>query len=359
MRFQLIPFKKVLLFKAIVCLQKTQDPPPLPWDDLPAEWRAVKPVEHHFIAESIGGRVGFCLLAVACLAFPCGAQKGGGASGGSGGGGNRGGSTGGGFPGAVNPNINVYNTPSSVNVPPPITNIPTQPKPMLNEDEKCLPWLVSEGKDTAVSVTRLQIPSKARGEYEKACDSNNKGKFDDAEKHVRGAIDKIEKYSAAWVLLGVVLEEEKKDPDARDACEHAMTIDAKYSAAYLCRAEFSTRDQDWQQVANVANMALGLNSAGDGYAYYYLATAQFHTDHLSEAKKTALQASEFDANHENVPLYFLLAQIYDAEGNKPEAVAQLRQILKHHVDHEQELAAKQYLADLQSRPAASTATSTK
>jgi tetratricopeptide (TPR) repeat protein len=223
-------------------------------------------------------------------------------------------------------------------------------KPLALQDEKCLPWNVSEGRDTAVSVTRLQVTSKARGEYEKACDSNNKGKFDVAEQHVRAAIDQFKDYSAAWVLLGVILEEQHKRPEGRDACEHAMAIDTKYSPAYLCQAEFSTREQEWPVVTNAANTALGLNSAGDGYAYYYLANAQFHTQHLAEAKKTALQASEIDVNHQDVPLYFLLAQIYDAEGNKPEAENQLRQILKHHADHEQELAARQYLTDLQSRP---------
>lgn len=300
-----------------------------------------------------------CALAVACLALPCRAQKGGGSAGGGGGGktgggagggagaGNRG-PTGGGFPGGSFPNV-YGNSPDTVALPQPMPNIPA-PRPVVSEDEKCLPWNISEGRDTAVSVTRLKITSKARGEYEKACDSNNKGKFDMAEQHVRAAIDKFKDYSAAWVLLGVILEEQHKRPEARDACEHAMTIDTKYSPAYLCQAEFSTREQEWQSVTNAANTALGLNSTGDGYAYYYLATAQFHTNHLTEAKKTALQATEIDVNHNDVPLYFLLAQIYDTEGNKPEAEAQLRQILKHHVAKEQETAARQYLADLQSRP---------
>jgi tetratricopeptide (TPR) repeat protein len=211
-----------------------------------------------------------------------------------------------------------------------------------------LPWNVSEGKDTAVSVTRLKIPSKAKSEYEKACDANNKGKFEEAERHARSAIEKFENYPTAWVILGVILEEEHKGQEAREACDHAMTVDAKYVPAYLCGAEFSARNQEWEQVSNLASSALGLNSAGDGYAYYYRAAALFHQNNLTDAKKSALQASELDANHSDVPLYFLLAQIYEAEGNKTEAVAQLRQILKHHNAPEQEAAAKQYLSDLES-----------
>ena len=68
--------------------------------------------------------------------------------------------------------------------------------------------------------------------------------------------------------------------------------------------------------SNLSNLALGLNSEGDGYAYYYRAAALFHMKNLVEAKKSALQASEIDVHHNDVPLYFLLAHIYEAEGDK-------------------------------------------
>jgi hypothetical protein len=67
---------------------------------------------------------------------------------------------------------------------------------------------------------------------------------------------------------------------------------------------------------------------------------------LVEAKQTALQASEIDVNHNNGPLYFLLAQIYEAEGDKKEAEAQLRLFLKYHPDRLQVDAANQFLAKL-------------
>lgn len=235
-------------------------------------------------------------------------------------------------------------------MPQPMPNIPQPLKPVVLQDENCLPWSLSEGRDTAVSVTRLEVPSKARGEYQKACDANNKNKFDDAEKYARGAIEKFQNYPAAWVMLGLVLEEQHKDKDARDACDRASTIDSRYLPAYLCQAEFSLRDSEWEQALNLANLSYGLNSEGDGYADYYRAAAYFHTNNLVDAKKSALEASEIDVNHNNVPLYFLLAQIYEAEGNKTEAESQLKQILKRHIGREQEDAAKQELAKLESQP---------
>jgi len=152
-------------------------------------------------------------------------------------------------------------------------------------------------------------------------------------------------------MLGIVLEEQNKRQEGHDACDHAVTIDSTYLPAYLCQAEISARNREWEQVLKLANLALDLTSPGDGYAYYYRAAALFHTKNLVEAKKSALQASEMDVNHNNGPLYFLLAQIYAAEGDKTQAEAQLQLILKHPTDRRQEDAAKQFLAKLESQAA--------
>ena len=276
-------------------------------------------------------------LAIAILALPCRAQKGG-------------------YPGYAGPNHGAVGGDVMSGRVPPVTastrtsNTSSPSNAGAFTDENCLPWNVSEGRDTAVSVARLKIPSKAISEYEKACDANNKNEFEDAELHVRSAIEKFQTYPAAWVMLGMVLEEQQKGQEARDACDHATTIDSKYLPGYLCQAEFSARNREWEQVLNLANLALGLNSAGDGYAYYYRAMAFFHMRNLAEAKKSGLQSSELDVNHDDVPLYFLLARIYEAEGDKAEAEAQLRLILKHHTDPQKEEAAKKFLARLESQP---------
>jgi tetratricopeptide (TPR) repeat protein len=281
-------------------------------------------------------RAAFCALAIAILAFPCRAQKGG-------------------YPGSTGPNHGAVGGPIMSSRYPPDTvpastvNTPSRSKPGVFTEEDCLPWDVSEGRDTSVSVTSLKVPSNARSEYEKACEANNNNKFGDAELHLRSAIDKFQTYPAAWVMLGIVLEEQNKGREGRGACDHAVTVDSTYLPAYLCQEEISARNREWQQVLNLANLALDLNSPGDGYAYYYRAAAFFHLKNIVEAKKSALQASEMDVNHNNGPLSFLLAQIYAAEGDKTGAEAQLRLILKRHTDRRQEDAAKQFLAKLESQ----------
>jgi tetratricopeptide (TPR) repeat protein len=220
---------------------------------------------------------------------------------------------------------------------------------VMAEEAKCFPWKLSEVRAGTVDIQTLSIPSNAKHEYERACDASKKNKYEDVEQHARGAIEKFKAYPAAWVMLGLSLEEQQKAQDAHDACSHAATADAAYLPAYLCSAEVSTRNGEWKEVLNSSNMAISLNVGGDSYAFYYRATAYFHLNNLGEAKKNALQAAQIDVNH-NVPsLALLLAQIYEREGDKAQAIAQLQQLLRRHPDRQTAEEANQRLATLESQ----------
>ena len=220
------------------------------------------------------------------------------------------------------------------------------------DEEQCFPWKLAAVRSTTVSVTRLKVPSSARIEYEKACDASNKNKFEEAAQHARSAIGKFQDYSAAWVMLGVILQEQHKASEARDACSRAAAIDATYVPSYLCAAEVSARRREWEQVLSAADLALSLKSEGDPYAHYYRAMAYLHMQNPVEAKKSALQAVEIDANHDEPSFYLLLAQVYEREGDSANAIAQLQQVLKHSTDRQQEDAAKRLLAKLESQQSA-------
>lgn len=288
--------------------------------------------------------VPLCVLAMAVLAMPIYAQRSG-----TGGGGTHT-SPGRTTTGVYSPGLNRYPTIGPTWQP--LPDAPPIPKPTMADDDKCFPWNLSEVHASSVSVARLKVPSKARSEFEKACTALSKSKFEEAEQHARGAIDKSQSYAAAWVMLGVTLEGQHKSQDAGDACSHAVTIDAAYLPAYLCKAEFAVRDQLWKQVLDIADMAQGLNSGGDAYVHYYRGMAYLHLNNLVEAKKSALQAMEIDINHHEPSVYFLLAQIYDHEGDNASAITKLHQFMKYHSDRIQEDEAKQYLAKLESQQSA-------
>jgi tetratricopeptide (TPR) repeat protein len=285
--------------------------------------------------------VAFCALAIAVSAFSIRAQKGG--SGGS----------------RESPGVG---TSSRSNLPPmqPGTQPNTEPevllpttqplqKPAVVEDESCFPWDLTGVRGATVSAVRLAVPAKARSQYEKACDALKKKKLDDAEQHVRNAIQKYPKYPAAWVMLGQVLQDEQKMNEAHDACSQPISVDPTYLPPYLCLAGLLNREKKWDDLLTWSDRFLGMNLTGDMYAYYYRGLALLHLHNLPEAQKCTLKTIAIDSEHHQPGFFFLLAQIYGEQGDLVDATLQIQQFLKFSHSPQDKDEAKEYLSELQSQ----------
>ena len=223
------------------------------------------------------------------------------------------------------------------------------PKPVVVEDEACLPWDLADTRGATVSAIRLGVPSKARSQYDKACGAFKKKRLPEAEQRARDAIQDYPKYQAALVMLGQVLQGEQKMTEAHDACSQALAVDPTYLPPYLCLAGLLDHENGWRDLLTLSNRFLGLNSVGDRYAYYYQGVAYFHLYDLPEAQKSVMKAIEIDTDHHQPGLYFLLAQIYGEQGDVADAAAQVRLFLKYNNGRQDKDAAKQYLAKLQAQ----------
>lgn len=289
----------------------------------------------------------FWTLAMLLCALPIHAQKGGSPGGGSGG--SHGAPPGGGPIRVGPPPMQPGNEPNSE----PGVFFPTvtqpPPKPVVAEDEACLPWALPDVRGATVSAVRLGVPSKARGQYEKACDEFRKKKLTDAEQHARGAIEKYPNYPAAWVMLGLVLQGEQKMGDAHDACSKPLKVDPSYLPPYLCLAGLLDHEKNWSDLLTWSDRFLGMNPAADMYAYYYRGLAQFQLNNLPEAQKSVLQAIAIDTEHHQPGLNFLLAQIYGQQRDLPDATVQIQQFLKYSGSRQNKDSARQYLSELQSQ----------
>lgn len=213
------------------------------------------------------------------------------------------------------------------------------------KDEDCfLPPLNGVALGTT-AVAELQVSAKTQKEYQQGCASLRDRKIADAENHLRKAVKQDTKYSAAWVLLGQVLEAQQKMDEAREACSQPVA-GSPYVPAYLCLADISARAKNWDDVLKLTTRALELDSTMDAAAYSYNAAAHFNLHQLPEAEKSALKASEIDKSNRDPRVHFLLAQIYEAKGDRANEAAQLREYLKYVTDANDAAMVKSYLAAL-------------
>ena len=204
---------------------------------------------------------------------------------------------------------------------------------------------------STVGISTLETQKKARGEYEKACSALRDKKFDQAEKTLRTATQKYSDYSALWVLLGQVLENRQQLQEAREACGHASPANSSYAPAYLCLADIATRSGDWNEVMKQSEMALTIDPLSNSVAYLYDGLAKSNLHLLSEAEDSVKKGLDIDKARPDPRLHYLLAQIYEAKGDRANAMTELRICLKLSAGAKDEKAIKEYLSRLENSPA--------
>jgi len=220
------------------------------------------------------------------------------------------------------------------------------------QDETCLLWAVAAAAPApTVKAAALEVPGKARTEYKKGCVDLRGKKLASAETHLRKAVEEYPKYSAAWVLLGQVLENGNRLDEARGACAKASGADSEYAPAYLCLADVAGQLHEWAQMQDVADRALKLDALESVYGHFYCAMAQFHLNQLAAAERNAQESIDADHLHHLPQAHLLLAQIYGTKRDLHRAAEQLQAYLAAAPNAPDAGDVKKKLATLESQPA--------
>ena len=215
-----------------------------------------------------------------------------------------------------------------------------------DREETCFLPPLNGVHSVVVEVADLQVPPKAQQDYQDGCAAVKNSKMEDAEKHLRKVVKGYPTYPAAWVLLGQVLQVRQKTEEARDACSRPLSFHSNYLPAYLCLSDISAGLKNWDEVLKHSIRALEIDP-NNGVACEYSARANLKLHHLADAEKSALRAVLIDSNHSKPWLYYLLAQVYAAKGDRDNTVAQLREYLKFVTDPTDAAMAKNFLAKLE------------
>lgn len=219
------------------------------------------------------------------------------------------------------------------------------------EEANCFLPPLDRIHNLTVGITALEMRKKAKGEYEKVCDALSERKFEQAEKTLRMATEKYPDYSALWVLLGQVLENRQQLQEAREACGHASPANSNYLPGYLCLADIAARAGDWNEVLKQSKMALTIDPSNNSVTYLYDGLAKFNLHLLSQAEDSVKKGLDIDKAHPDPRMHYLLAQIYEAKGERENAMNELRICLKLSAGAKDEKAIKQYLSRLEKAPA--------
>ena len=182
--------------------------------------------------------------------------------------------------------------------------------------------------DGMVTVASLEVPSKARREYEKGSELLEKGDLSGAEKSFHKAIDQYPKFAEAWMRLGDLEQRRRNSALAMEDYQQAVSADPNLPIPYLRMAFLEAVASNWEQTRKLAERVIALDQTDFPVAYYYAAVAEFNLQHSAKAESAALRAEAMDKAHSEPRIQLLLASICSAKQDYSAAAQHYRAYLK-------------------------------
>jgi tetratricopeptide (TPR) repeat protein len=176
-----------------------------------------------------------------------------------------------------------------------------------------------------ISAAELNIPDKAKKEFEKGQELLQKKKVDEAKKRFAKATEIYPQYGAAFDAMGVAVSGTSLT-DAKQYFAKAIEADKQFSPAYSHLAKALLAEKNFEETERLLTRSTAINprSAED---LFLLSYAQVKLGKYELAIQTADRTHQLP--HEQYALvHFVAAESFSKMGKRQEAVAQYSQYLK-------------------------------
>jgi tetratricopeptide (TPR) repeat protein len=178
----------------------------------------------------------------------------------------------------------------------------------------------------SVSLATLNLPEKARREFEAGIKSLLDSRLDDADKHFSKAVRQYPAYAAAWNALGIVQMRLERFNEAQNSFEKALLADQGCFEACVNLGKTLIKEEKYADAETSLNKCLGV-SPRDPDALIVLASLHLTMGKLAEAVSNA--QTVYTLPGANVPAARLIAAIaLQRQGLYPEALGEYKQFLE-------------------------------
>jgi tetratricopeptide (TPR) repeat protein len=160
------------------------------------------------------------------------------------------------------------------------------------------------------------VPSKGKKEWEDAIKAMNAGDFATARKFLEAAVATNPKFALAWHNLGIMMNNEGKITEARDAFAKAVEADPKMLRAYVPLVRSQLKLMDWAGAIKSAAAAIPLDKARIfPELYVHQAVAHYNLKDLAAAEASLPEAFSSKNKRGYPRAEYVLGRILEAKGD--------------------------------------------
>jgi len=179
-----------------------------------------------------------------------------------------------------------------------------------------------------ISATSAGAPDAAVKALTKGYEQEKDDDWDEAEKSLIKATQIYPKYAVAWSELGRVQLAKKDIEAARHSFNQSLQADPHLATGYLGMIEIAAREQKWQEMSDLSNQIIALNTGYFVDAWFYSGLANYNMQKLEAAAKSAQEGLKLDTDHRFPKLEYLLGLVYVDQHNYAAANEHMQKYLR-------------------------------
>jgi tetratricopeptide (TPR) repeat protein len=183
-----------------------------------------------------------------------------------------------------------------------------------------------KAQKTTVSAQRLRVPRKAQKQLDKGDAALKKGNLRVAAAHYTKAVNLYPQFEEAENNLGIVLMQEGKNAEGKNAFESAVAINPRYASAYVNLAKIAFDEKRFNDAESLARQALTTEPLNPGALFVAAESAFFkheYRDTISFSRTLhSLPHKQYALTH------FLAGKSLEAENQPAEAMTEYRTFLE-------------------------------
>ena len=184
------------------------------------------------------------------------------------------------------------------------------------------------GEGSTISITTLQAPKDARKAFDKGQEYIKKNKLAEARTEFEKAVQIDQRFAAAWCELGKMQAGAQDYDMARGSFRMAIQSDPKYASPYLELSIIALEQKKWQEVSDLTETAVKLDSFDYPQAFLFNAAAHYNLRETEAAEKSVKEAERLDSRHQYPQIAHLYGLILMQKRDYAGAAAHLRDYLK-------------------------------
>jgi tetratricopeptide (TPR) repeat protein len=182
-------------------------------------------------------------------------------------------------------------------------------------------------EDEMVSATSLSAPAKAKRDFERGRQYEQKQQWSAAAQQFQKAVSRYSQYADAWTDLGQAQEKLGDMAAAQQSFHRAIASDPRSLRPYIELTDLAARQKQWQELAQTTAHALEQNP--DGFPQFWLlnSVANYNLHQFGQAEQSDLRGLSIDRQHRVPKLEYLCGLIMAVNHNYRAAAQHLRAYL--------------------------------